>query len=532
MRRYYDNRSEERERREQRTQQASRLTADVQEQIRLLEATLVEGLQEPVRTFNDLKDKSAFTTPAPVRPVTVALPPKPPLPAPAKLPTVVRGRVEQAGYSFALAVVPTLRSRKKAKEEETLRKANEIIRQRYQHELSEWTNQTKKIEAAGVKALADYAKKLTLWDDERREFHQRQDAYNTKVGEMQGLYQQGKTEAVEFLITEDLKRFMIVDGTTDIEFMLAYEPVAKLLLIDYDLPNKKALPQYKEVKAPRDDSDAFKYVPVSDKWLKATYDSVLYQMTLLLIHRVFATDSATHIHAIIFNGWVRSVDPTTGLDTHACILSVHAGRDEFLVLDLHRVDPKACFKSLKGVASTALVDLAPIRPIARLNKEDPRFIEAYGVVDSIDAQTNLASMDWQDFENLIREVFEKEFSRIGGEVKITQASRDGGVDAIAYDNDPVRGGKIVIQAKRYAHTVGVSAVRDLYGTVHNEGAMKGILVTTATFGSDAYEFAKGKPLTLISGPELLSILERHGHNARINLAEARSLYRSGQGSES
>src|ERR1700728_1276146 len=137
-------------------------------------------------------------------------------------------------------------------------------------------------------------------------------------------------------------------------------------------------------------------------------------------------------------------------------------------------------------------------------------------------------MDWQDFENLIREVFEKEFSRIGGEVRITQASRDGGVDAVVFDNDPLRGGEIVIQAKRYAHTVGVSAVRDLYGTVQHEGAMKGILVTTASFGSDAYEFAKDKPLTLISGAELLSLLERHGHSARIDLVEARSLYRGEQ----
>jgi restriction system protein len=53
--------------------------------------------------------------------------------------------------------------------------------------------------------------------------------------------------------------------------------------------------------------------------------------------------------------------------------------------------------------------------------------------------------------------------------------------------------------------------------------MKGILVTTATFGGDAYEFAKGKPITLISGAELLSLLERHGHRAKINLAEARIL---------
>ena len=82
-------------------------------------------------------------------------------------------------------------------------------------------------------------------------------------------------------------------------------------------------------------------------------------------------------------------------------------------------------------------------------------------------------MDWEDFEHLIRELFEKEFSVNGGEVKVTQASRDGGVDAVAFDPDPIRGGKIVIQAKRYTNTVGVSAVRDLYGTVLNEGATKG-----------------------------------------------------------
>ena len=136
-------------------------------------------------------------------------------------------------------------------------------------------------------------------------------------------------------------------------------------------------------------------------------------------------------------------------------------------------------------------------------------------------------MDWEDFEHLIRELFEKEFSANGGEVKVTQASRDGGVDAVAFDPDPIRGGKIVIQAKRYTSTVGVSAVRDLYGTVINEGATKGILVSTADYGPDAYEFVKNKPLTLLNGSNLLFLLEKHGHKARIDLAEAKKL-QSGQ----
>jgi len=204
-------------------------------------------------------------------------------------------------------------------------------------------------------------------------------------------------------------------------------------------------------------------------------------------------------------------------------MSLEAGKDEFLAINLRQVDPKLCFKKLKGVSASKLIELSPVKPLVVLNREDKRFVEGYAVADAIDERTNLAAMDWLDFENLIREVFEKEFSKGGGEVKITQASRDGGVDAIAFDPDPIRGGKIVIQAKRYTNTVGVSAVRDLYGTVHNEGANKGILVTTSDYGPDAYAFAKDKPLTLLSGGELLYLLAQHGHSAKIDIPEAKRI---------
>ena len=81
------------------------------------------------------------------------------------------------------------------------------------------------------------------------------------------------------------------------------------------------------------------------------------------------------------------------------------------------------------------------------------------------------------------------------------------------------GGKVVIQAKRYSHTVGVSAVRDLFGTMNHEGANKGILVTTSSYGPDAYDFIKGKPIELIDGGGLLYYLEQHtGMKCRIVFA--------------
>lgn len=133
------------------------------------------------------------------------------------------------------------------------------------------------------------------------------------------------------------------------------------------------------------------------------------------------------------------------------------------------------------------------------------------------ATTNLATIDWEEFEHLVRELFAEVFSKGGGEVKVTQASRDGGVDAIAFDPDPIRGGKFVIQAKRYNNVVPVSAVRDLYGTMLNEGAAKGILVTTAYYGNDSREFAKDKPITLIDGANLVYMFKEYGQDVTIQI---------------
>nr|WP_251027696.1 restriction endonuclease [Bacillus sp. ISL-41] len=126
-------------------------------------------------------------------------------------------------------------------------------------------------------------------------------------------------------------------------------------------------------------------------------------------------------------------------------------------------------------------------------------------------------MPWEDFEHLVRELFEKYFSAVGAEVKVTKATRDGGIDAVAFDPDPIRGGKFIIQAKRYNQVVPISAVRELNGIMADEGAVKGILVTTSYYGNDSWEFAKGKPLTLLDGSNLIQMFMEFGYNVKIEL---------------
>ncbi len=56
--------------------------------------------------------------------------------------------------------------------------------------------------------------------------------------------------------------------------------------------------------------------------------------------------------------------------------------------------------------------------------------------------------------------------------------------------------------------------------MQNEGASKGILVTTSGYGKASFEFAQNKPLELLSGSNLLYLLEEHaGITAKIEPPE-------------
>jgi restriction system protein len=246
-------------------------------------------------------------------------------------------------------------------------------------------------------------------------------------------------------------------------------------------------------------------------------------LLLRVAHEIFRNDDAAVIKLLVINGWVQFDDPHTGLNTKAYTASLMVERDQIVSLNQNKLDPLAAFTSMRGKSAGKLVEIIPIEPIISFNRKDSRFVDAKAVLSMLGSSTNLAAMDWQDFEHLIRELFEKEFAGRGAEVKITQASRDRGVDAIAFDPDPIHGGKYVIQAKRYTNTVDVSAVRDLCAVVKKEGASRGILVTTSTYGADAYAFANNEPVTLLNGAELLGLLKKHGYSFRINLQEARNL---------
>lgn len=482
---------------------ASKLTDEAERIQSKLDTILIDSLALKPINWNKHKDFSEYSWPKPekLKPTTIS-------PEPYRT---------ASKYNVAPSFLCKLSKRK-------MEEHNQTLEDIYNKDLLIWESDKKDIEQQNILKNNTYSGKVEMWEENKSEYIEQQNLKNKEVDKQQQEYESGKADAIASLYEKKLTSIQS-PFKYDQQIESEYYPDNKMYLVDFYLPIIEDLPKLKKVIYVKSKSDFTEYNQ-TDTFMNKKYDSVIYQMVLRALNYIFILDEPMNfIDSVVLNGKISTIDKSTGKNIEPYILSLEISKVEFKELNLNAIDPKAWFKSAKGISATKLANMTPIPPVLVMNKEDSRFIDGYEVASQMDNSTNLAAMDWQDFENLIREIFEKEFSTNNGEVKITQASRDGGVDAIAFDPDPIRGGKIVIQAKRYTNVVGVSAVRDLYGTTMNEGATKGILVTTSNYGSDAYNFAKGKPITLLNGANLLSLLEKHGHKARIDINEAKAMFK-------
>ncbi|MFE5685227.1 restriction endonuclease [Streptomyces sp. NPDC056512] len=286
----------------------------------------------------------------------------------------------------------------------------------------------------------------------------------------------------------------------------AYDSEAGQLVLDWELPAYTVVPEVKSVRYMSGvDQDKETARPAGQR--RSLYREVLAQCMLLVLHELFAADETGALEGVTLNGFVDGHDPTTGRPGHIYLATVMTSRATFRDLYLAQVDAGSCLSdALRGQLSARPDQLTPVRPGRR-----PQDVGNRVVTHGSDEGPDLYDMDPIAFEGLVAELFRA----MGMQAVTTQRSNDGGVDVDALDPTPIRGGKIVVQVKRYRNTVPPTAVRDLYGTVQDAGANKGVLVTTSGFGPGSHTFANGKPLELISGAELVDLLHRHGLQGRL-----------------
>lgn len=333
---------------------------------------------------------------------------------------------------------------------------------------------------------------------------------NAEVDGFEQAYQSGDLSAAVAYCSMVLEHSNYPEGFPQ-EFRIAYVPEPRELVIDYELPTANVIPtvlEYRYVKS----KDTIEEKVRKASEVRELYQDLVAAVALRTIHEILDADERNAVAVIVFNGFVKTIDGATGKDIKAYLISVRVTKERFQELDLNRIDKKSCLRNLGAQVSPRASELSPVKPLIEFDMVDRRFVGEADLLTDLESRPNLMELTPFEFETLVSNLF----SKMGLDTKQTRSSRDGGVDAVAFDTRPVIGGKVVIQAKRYRHTVGVSAVRDLFGTMNHEGANKGILVSTSSYGPDAYDFIKGKPIELIDGGGLLYYLEQHANvKARI-----------------
>ncbi|MCA1605918.1 MAG: restriction endonuclease [Acidobacteria bacterium] len=327
---------------------------------------------------------------------------------------------------------------------------------------------------------------------------------NLRMDELAADARTGKQYAVEDYVRYALESSKYPRGFPA-KFGLRYLPSRNDLLLEYQFPvAREIIPAeafWKYIKI----RDAIESKPRTAADTNKIYKLVLAQVTLRTLYEIFTADTFGHITTIFFNGFVNDDDPTTGRPIQPRLVSLRADREEYLDRDFSRLDPVKALQSLRANFSPAPSELLAVPAVVEFDVNDPRFIEEQDIISGLDERTNLVDLTPSAFEQLITNLF----NLMGFDAHATRTSKDGGVDCIAYYKQQIVGGKYVIQAKRWTHTVQVDAVRDLFGAMDHERANKGILITTSKFAPACYKFAEGKPMDLIDGSNLLALIEQH-----------------------
>ncbi|MFB7172656.1 restriction endonuclease [Streptomyces sp. NPDC056254] len=469
--------------RQHREAEARRRTAEIDAEVAALQGLLVEGCRAP-----------AFRTSALVR--SEQLEPFNPgsLAQPVPMPRIEQFQHQSSGW--------TLGSANRAQAE---REAHARYTQAWQAATA--------AEAQRQQQLAAYRQQYDQWAAQQLAGIR---AHNDGLAELARALRAGEAEAVVEYFSAALYTSTAWPEVLPRQVAAAYDPARRELVLDWELPSYTVVPEARSVQyLPSTDQDKVKPRPVTER--RALYRDLLAQSMLLVVREMYAADEFGVLDSVVVNGFVDCPDPVTGQQAQFVLASVPAPRSTFTGLRLEQVSAVDCLvEGLRGQLSARPDQLTAVRAGRRPDEVGGEVVSHGGHADGGEDEPDLFAMDPIAFENLVAELFRA----MGMEALTTQRSGDGGVDIEANDPAPITGGRIVVQVKRYRNTVPPTAVRDLYGTVQDKGANKGVLVTTSSFGPTSYTFSNGKPLELVPGEQLVELLHRYGLRGRLGGGQA------------
>jgi restriction system protein len=131
------------------------------------------------------------------------------------------------------------------------------------------------------------------------------------------------------------------------------------------------------------------------------------------------------------------------------------------------------------------------------------FFNARRKAKQLDRQTSIATirqLHWRNFEELVAEAYRRQ----GYSVTEGGYGADGGIDLELKKGVE----RVLVQCKQWkSQKVGVSVIREMFGVLTDSRADKVVVICSGKFTQQAVDFAFRKPIELIDGTELLSLIQ-------------------------
>ena len=118
-------------------------------------------------------------------------------------------------------------------------------------------------------------------------------------------------------------------------------------------------------------------------------------------------------------------------------------------------------------------------------------------MQSLALRRRWTSLNGREFERAVGDLLKG----FGYQVEWTGGAGDGGIDLVLKKEDTVT----IVQCKQHKNPASPALVRDLYGTMNDCGADQAILACTSGFTRGTVNFARDKPIMLLSVDDLVKM---------------------------
>lgn len=142
---------------------------------------------------------------------------------------------------------------------------------------------------------------------------------------------------------------------------LDYASATREIVDNCTLPDMSVVPiisDYRYVKT----RDSIEPRPRGSRETLDIYQDLLAGIALRTVHEIFEADQCKSIDSVVFNGFIDGIDAATGLPRARCVIAARISKQAFELVDLSRVDNRACLQRFNTDSNLLSNSLTTIQP--------------------------------------------------------------------------------------------------------------------------------------------------------------------------